>query len=74
MILVMEPIRDQMRMKPRYWKRLYSVLCEVLQGDTPVLILQVDSVTNCMIYLLSRHYQKTPSTIHTGSAFLLLYL
>jgi len=57
MILVMEPIRDQMRTKPRYWKRLYSVLFQVLQGDTPVLILQVSSVTDCMIYPLSRPYQ-----------------
>ena len=41
MMLVMEPLGHHMTTRPRYWRRLFSVLCSVCQGDTPSLILQV---------------------------------
>ena len=45
MVLVMCPLRGEMRQRPRYWQRLFAVLCATLQGaHLPAVVLQVAAV------------------------------
>ena len=42
MVLVMESLGGEMKLRPRYWHRLVRVLWDTLQGeDTPPVIKQV---------------------------------
>ena len=41
MMLVMEDLAQHMQSRPRYWRRLLTVLVKTCQGDAPSLILQV---------------------------------
>ena len=48
MILVLESLRDEMRMRPRYWERLLQVLATTLDNeDTPLLVRQVGVAYGC---------------------------
>ena len=53
MILVMDCIQAQMRVRPRYWKRLFSVLIATCQGDISAIIIQV--YMNVKLYSLAEN-------------------
>lgn len=56
MILVMESLEGEMKVRPRYWERLLQVFTSTLEGtDTPPLMLQV-GCSGCLL--------QSPSILH----------
>ena len=42
MVLVMDSLREEMRLRPRYWERLLQVLMATIErDDTPPVMTQV---------------------------------